>query len=319
MDRRTAEGLLGAKWPPMDIASTAALHDVGISDRLLTQGVATGAILRLRRGAYIPAHRWNSLMPWEQDAARIDAHLAGTDGASLYCLSSAAILHGCAVWNAGPEVHVSTDYSGARASRGSDTVGHELGVSDAEIVTIERRGRRVRVTSIVRTLVDCFRFLPFEEAVVIGDSALHRGLVDLPTLESALRSCPSRGRRRALAVGAFLEAKTESPGESRTRALLRRLGLRAPVVQLELHTSDGTYRADFAWVELKIIIEFDGEGKYLDFQPTPAVLLAERRRETLLMEQGWIFVRLRWADLERPEDVRRRLDAAIARSRRHTA
>lgn len=68
-----------------------------------------------------------------------------------------------------------------------------------------------------------------------------------------------------------------------------------------------------------IIIEFDGEGKYMDYEPTPAVLLAERRREALLMEQGWIFIRLRWSDLERPDDVRRRIEAAIDRARRRTA
>jgi very-short-patch-repair endonuclease len=303
----------------VDVASTASLHDAGISDKLLTQGVTTGAILRLRRGAYIPVHRWNALKPWEQDAARIEAHLVGTDGASVYCLSTAAILHGCSVWNAGPVVHVATRYSGAKASRGPDSVSHELGLADSDIVTVERRGQRVRVTSTVRTLVDCFRFLPFEEAVVIGDSALHRRLTDVSALEAAVQACPPRGRRRALTVAAFLEPKTESPGESRTRALLRKLGLPAPVVQLELPTADGVYRADFAWIELKIIIEFDGEGKYMDHQPTSAVLLAERRRETLLMEQGWIFVRLRWTDLERPEDVRRRLEAAMARSRRRSA
>ncbi|ASN52742.1 hypothetical protein CGQ25_12110 [Sinomonas sp. R1AF57] len=108
-------------------------------------------------------------------------------------------------------------------------------------------------------------------------------------------------------------------GETRARLLMVTLGFARPVAQLRLRTAEGEYRADFAWPELMVIIEFDGEGKYMDYAPTPDVLLAERRRETLLMEQGWIFVRLRWADLDRPDEVRRRLAAAIARAARRSA
>ncbi|WP_369045110.1 type IV toxin-antitoxin system AbiEi family antitoxin domain-containing protein [Sinomonas sp. P10A9] len=319
MDRHTAEGLLGPRWPRMDVASTTSLREAGISDRLLTEGVKSGAIIRLRRGAYIPAHRWSALKPWEQDAARIDGHIAGTGGSSVYCLASAAILHGCSVWNAGSAVHVATGYSGARSSRGTDTLSHELGLSDTDVAKVERNGRLITVTTVVRTLVDCFRFLPHEQALVIGDSALHHGLASAKVIRDAMMEAPDRGRRRALAVLHALEGRTESPGESRTRALLRRLGFADPVIQLELITAEGVYRADFAWVELKIIIEFDGEGKYMDYEPTASVLLAERRRETLLMEQGWTFVRLRWSDLEKPEEVRRRIESALARAVRRSA
>ena len=319
MDRMTAESLLRDGWPPKDILTTAALRDVGITDRLLAHGVRLGVVVRLRHGVYMPARRWSSLKPWEKDLARIEAHVEGTRGAPVYCLGSAAILHGMSTWDVGPAVHVATRYAGAQSSRSSDTLTHQLPLTEAEIVTVERWGRRIRVTSVVRTLVDCFRFLPHEQALVIGDSALHQRLTRVENLHDAVQSGPVRGRRRALAVVDELEPKTESPGESRTRVLLRRLGFEKPVAQLRLETAEGEYRADFAWPELMIIIEFDGEGKYLDYAPLPDVLLAERRRETLLMEQGWIFVRLRWSDLERPEDVRRRVQAAIDRAARRSA
>jgi very-short-patch-repair endonuclease len=299
--------------------TTADLRDAGIGDRLLAHGVRLGAVVRIRHGVYMPAHLWSSLIPWARDIARLDAHIAAARGTPVYCLSSAAVLHGMPTWNAGQTVHVATRYAGARSSRSSDTLTHELGLDEADVVTVERRGRRVRVTSAVRTLVDCFRFLPYEQALVIGDSAVHRGLADVHSIEQAVARASRRGRRRALTVVEALEPRTESPGESRTRALLHRLGFEKPVVQLRLETGEGEYRADFAWPELMIIIEFDGEGKYTDYAPTPDVLLAERRRETLLMEEGWIFVRLRWADLERPEDVRRRLAAAIAQAARRSA
>ncbi len=324
MDRRIAEALIGARWPASDVVSTAGLRAAGIDDRLVTSAVRAGAVVRLRRGAYILARRWQALAPWEKDLARVEAHCEATGAAAVYCLSSAARLHGLAVWSptlarhAAAPVHVATDYAGSRTSRGPDALSHQLGLRQEDVVVVVRGTRRLRATSLARTVADCARFLPFEEAVVIGDSALHQG-VPMDDIVQALAAGSTRGRRRAIKVLSFLEPATESVGESRTRMLLEQLGFDKPVVQLGLHTPDGTYRADFAWVELKIIIEFDGEGKYLDYQPAPAVLLAERRRESLLMEQGWIFVRLRWADLERPDDVRRRLDAAIARAQRRSA
>jgi very-short-patch-repair endonuclease len=68
-----------------------------------------------------------------------------------------------------------------------------------------------------------------------------------------------------------------------------------------------------------VIVEFDGDGKYRNHGPAADVLAAERRRESLLMEQGWVLVRLRWADLDRPAEVRRRIEAAIATAARRIA
>ncbi|WP_249335977.1 endonuclease domain-containing protein [Sinomonas gamaensis] len=73
----------------------------------------------------------------------------------------------------------------------------------------------------------------------------------------------------------------------------------------------GTYRADYAWPRIKVILEFDGRGKYYDYRPTAEALLLERRRETALMDLGWRVVRLTWADLERPDLVAARLAAAF--------
>ncbi|WP_415854864.1 hypothetical protein [Sinomonas sp. G460-2] len=101
--------------------------------------------------------------------------------------------------------------------------------------------------------------------------------------------------------------------------MLQRLGFERPVAQLELQTPAGLYRADLAWPELMVIIEFDGDGKYRNHGPAADVLLAERRRESLLMEQGWVLVRLRWSDLDRPEEVLRRVEAAIATAARRIA
>jgi very-short-patch-repair endonuclease len=159
--------------------------------------------------------------------------------------------------------------------------------------------------------------LPHEQAVVIGDSALKLGL-ESSALQSALHTGSPRGRQRALLALASMDGATESVGETRTRLLIERLGFPRPVSQFEIATTAGVYRADYAWPQFFVVIEFDGGIKY-GLGPTGEVLLAERRRESLLMEQGWVFVRLRWADLNRPEEVRHRIETAIATAARRSA
>ncbi len=97
-------------------------------------------------------------------------------------------------------------------------------------------------------------------------------------------------------------AAHESVGETRTRLLLRSFGLTMFIPQLEIPTTTGRFRADFAEPESRVVIEFDGSGKYTDYKPTDDVLLAERRRENALIEEGWLVLRLEWKHLARPEE-----------------
>jgi hypothetical protein len=146
---------------------------------------------------------------------------------------------------------------------------------------------------------------------VVGDSALHAG-VALGDLTASLESSPIvRGSARAARLLALLDGRAESAGETRTRFLLSRLGVEPPEVQHCIETPLGAYRADYAWPRIKVILEFDGRGKYYNYRPTAEALLLERRRETALMDLGWRVVRLTWADLERPDLVAARLAAAF--------
>ncbi|WP_132189044.1 MULTISPECIES: hypothetical protein [Kribbella] len=59
-----------------------------------------------------------------------------------------------------------------------------------------------------------------------------------------------------------------------------------------------------------MIVEFDGAEKY----DSPKVLLAEKWREDRLRELGYSFVRVGWADLDRPRETGDRLHQALARA-----
>jgi very-short-patch-repair endonuclease len=104
------------------------------------------------------------------------------------------------------------------------------------------------------------------------------------------------------------DARHESPGETRTAHLLRRLGYDLEP-QIEVVAGGRRYRPDFRIRETRVLIEFDGAVKYPDRSTT---LFEEKQREDALRREGWIVVRLVWADLAQPQLVRSRIDAALA-------
>lgn len=81
-------------------------------------------------------------------------------------------------------------------------------------------------------------------------------------------------------------------------------------------TTGGLFRADFADLDARAIIEFDGDAKYTEYKPTQDVLLAERWRENALVEAGWRVFRLRWKHLDRPGELRHRLFAFLDTQKR---
>ena len=304
-----------ARWPNRPVASTWQLLEAGIDDRLLTAAVRNGILLRLRRGAYVRSSYWSQIKPWERDDLRIRAHYEATGGTARYSHVSAARLHACRVWNCGPLVHVTTGYSNSGTSTGPDVKTHLFALDDSEVVTLQVADRReIYATSLERTVLDCARLLPLNEAAVIGDHALRKG-ADLPRMRQMLeQSDIKRGSRRAKTLLHSLDARSESAGERRTRLLLHAVGFECFEPQYELPTRAGLFRADFADPRRRVIIEFDGKGKYSDFKPTEEVLLAERARENALTEEGWVVLRLDWQHLASPADIKRRVLAATARA-----
>lgn len=312
--------LLDERWPEFPVAATQQLSRAGLEDRILTAAVRTGLVIRLRRGAYVRSTYWHGLKPWVRDGLLVHAHHLSTGGASRYSHVSAARLHECQVWGAGPRVHVTTGYANSRKSAGEDVRTHRARLGSTDLTSfLTSDGREILATSLARTVLDCARTLPLEQAAVIGDHALRKG-ADLPTLRRLLDEGPEkRGSRRARLLLDSLDGRSESAGETRTRLLLHSLGRRNFTPQVEILTSVGLFRADFADPGSKIIIEFDGAGKYTDYRSTDEVLLAERRRETALIEEGWLVLRLVWTHLDRPAELNRRIQAMAERSRRRSA
>lgn len=283
----------------------------------MTAAVKYGLLMRLRHGVYCRSTDWQSKLPWEQDLLRIRAHVQATRGAATYSHVSAARLHGLRVWNAGRQIHVTVRSSLSATSTVEGVVAHRRDLPASSIVSFRRQGLGiVRATILEQTVIDCARTESFVSAVIIGDSALHRG-ASLDLMAELLDSLKGRrGVRAARRVLAALDKDSESAGETRTRLIVAAMDVPQPQYQVKLHVRGREYRVDGAWRDIKLALEFDGRTKYFDFEPTDEAIFAERLRERELMEDGWNFIRVVWADLARPEELKRRILAAMANAQR---
>jgi len=70
----------------------------------------------------------------------------------------------------------------------------------------------VIVTDKVRTVIDCLRWLPFDEALAVADSALD---VSLEALADAARRSPRTGRSRVLRVLRYADSRAAKPSSLR--------------------------------------------------------------------------------------------------------
>lgn len=274
----------------------------------LKSGLRSGALIRVRQGAYVEAGVWRAASPEERARLRARALAERCESPPVLGFTTA-----CAQWRL-PGFRISEDVvhtieAGPRPSRSrADVVRPSAALPPEDVM--ERDG--LLVTSLPRTIVDAIRTVPTEAAIAHFDAALRlvawrgHGRYDGVAAEefradvlARLDAMPgARGVRQARVVAAFADGRAQLPGESVSRWWMRRLGVPAPILQLEVRLADGR-RAypDFAWPHLRRFGEFDGDGKYVD----PAlsrglsvrdVLRAQRAREAeLVAATGWSPVR----------------------------
>lgn len=160
----------------------------------------------------------------------------------------------------------------------------------------------VRVTSAVRTLVDCAREWPLEDAVVAMDAALLAGRTtadELTVGAAAVQRWP--GAARAVRAVGLADGRADSPLETRGRLRIVGSGFDAPALQMEIRTPGRLVAVVDAWFEdAAVAVEFDGRVKYSDpwrGRTPERVLWEEKRREDELRALDIRVVRIVDADL----------------------
>src|SRR5690606_20521706 len=102
------------------------------------------------------------------------------------------------------------------------------------------------------------------------------------------------GQRQIAKALPFTRVGVESPKETETRLLILAAGLPEPVVQFEVRV-DGRLiaRTDLAYPELKIGIEYDGDGHRTEKEEWRRDI----QRQRALAAAGWVSLHLTEADL----------------------
>ncbi len=197
---------------------------------------------------------------------------------------------------------------GARPQR-RGVRGRRLIMPDDHLTQIHR----LKVTTPARTWLDCAALVPIEHLVAMGDFALRSGLTSLAELELLVHwAHRRRGVTNARRVISLLDPKSESPGESITRAHLVLAGIPRPQCNLEI-VSHGEWiaRVDLAWSEQRVVAEYDGIVHAEDKQRRH-----DATRRNLLQDQGWMVIVFTANDLIRPWRMVALVDSALrSRSR----
>lgn len=288
----------------VDLWRTEELLEAGLNARAIAASIRSGDLVRLRRGCYIRGSIWARQKPWVRSRQLIAAHAHGTlttsGGGFVYSHTSGARLLGLFLWDVDDLVPVTQQTCPSRISHGKDVVAHtrDLGAEDVTFVD------GLPCTSLERTVVDCCLMLNYRQALVLMDHALRKGA----DVEKLRKMCSAlTGRNGVLALRRAIEdsdSRSESPGETLSRELVRRLCIEPPELQVVVWSAEGQHRLDFAWRDKKVALEFDGRVKYFDFQPTDEAIFAERQREKALMALGWTFIRVEWKHLFREQEFK---------------
>ncbi|ETT23317.1 hypothetical protein OCS65_08935 [Rhodococcus aetherivorans] len=286
----------------------------GLIEDEIRRALRTGALERLDAGVHLPREIAADLDDAGRHLVRVRAAAAKLGPEAVMSHTSAAVVHGFALWR--PDltlVHVSRNRpSGGRRTSQLHVHATPFAPSDVEIVD------GIRVTSAARTIVDTARCLDADRAVVLGDSALRLRPAAHAALPAALTAADTRtGIAAARRMCAFLDGRSESPGESISRLRIRAAGLPGPVLQFEIWTAGGAFvaRTDFFREEFGVVGEFDGMGKYRSADPgaSAETVRREKLREDAIRAQGYEVMRWTWSELFHFDDVRARIDAATRR------
>ncbi|MBC3760686.1 hypothetical protein ACUN7V_09950 [Quadrisphaera oryzae] len=274
--------------PDVDVLPAFALRDLkdlGLDRRWLAAAVATGDVVEVVRGAYVPAVRLGDPLAVARAAALVlPPHVVA-------CRGLAAMIHGVDPRGPGRDdspLGVQGLVPAAnRTPRWRGVSIFEAPLPDGDVMDVGG----VLVTTPERTALDCARYLSPPMALAVLDRMARQGLVDREVL--LLRIEEFRGDRgvgQARYLIVHIEPDTESYGESWLRLRVVDAGFPRPEPQIWVpEPRPGADRLDMGWPQVRKGVEYDGE----EFHGPEQESADELRRLRLEQDFGWRFLSAR--------------------------
>lgn len=253
----------------------------------LEKALAAGAVVRVARGRYA--------LPQVTEARRAAHRLTG-----ILVRRSACLEHGWELKTTPRrrEVAVPKNRKVPEAQR----TGVVLHRADLAADHIDGTA-----TAKHRTLADCLRNLPFDEALVVADSALRHGYspTRLRELATGARGPGSDQMRRVARESSSLAA---NPFESVTRAILLDLDGLALRPQVSIHEPEFLGRPDLVDERLRVAVECES----FEFHGGRDAFERDIRRYSRLTAKGWVVLRFTYDDvMNHAEYVREILENVV--------
>lgn len=287
------------------VTRRATLLAEGMSDRHVTTLIASGALVRIRRGQYADGALWRSLSRADRHRLRTRAVMLTAHPGTTATHVSSAVEWGAPVWDLSLDVVHTTRRDGKAGRRRSDWTQHcgDLPAEDVEV----RNGIPVSVAA--RTCVEITTITDVERSLVVVNGLLNSGATTVEKVAAWAEG--ARYWPHSLTTDLVLrlcDPALESAGESRFHFFCWRQHLPRPTPQVAVHDERGRLvgRVDFLWEDVGVFVEFDGKEKYHKYrregETLEQFLMREKEREELICQlTGWVCIRITWADLASPE------------------
>lgn len=268
--------------------------------RAILRRIASGQAWLLELAPWIYARReyYERLSPKAREYQLIRS-LSAKHPTWVFCGISAAVLHGLYVsyGDLREDERVVVEVAGDRRLLKYKLVQIRFRhLAPSPFVQTHVNG--IPVTSVVDTVIECARSLPFPQALAVMDSALL--YYDIHSADVA-RKVDALGKRargvcNARKVIRYASGLSENGGESIARSIMIEEGFRVPELQVPVfdQVSGEEYRVDYYWRldDGSVIFgEFDGGEKFENERmrkgkSVAQVARAERIRESRLTLQG---------------------------------
>lgn len=279
----------------------------GYRDDEIDHLLASGGWRRIRRGTYAAAR---TLIAVDDEMLHLRRlyELLRQDRTLAASHQSAAALHALPLWGLDlSTVHVTA--SAGRPGRHRGGVHRHLHPRDDEV----ELWNGVCLTSPARTVVEVAGSADRAAAVVVADAALYAGLVGRAELAGLVDGLDT-GRARVRSVLAAASGRSTSVGESRLRLLLRGAGLPAPSPWVPpAEGACAEVDGPVLWFpDQRTVVEFDPWLTYwrYAYDDEDDGHFGRERIAAPPIEHVWVP----WPDLDRPEQVADRIQAAFTRA-----